>query len=238
MFASAHDFPKFVKVGPRWSTNFGKWARAMIEMPPLQFAQVNGIRMGFYEAGPKSDAPPVILCHGWPEIAFSWRHQIKALGEAGIRVIAPDQRGYGATDAPEPVEAYDLEHLTGDLVGLLDHLKIDKAIFVGHDWAALSSGRWRFGIRAASQASSASTHRIFRARRSTRSSCFASGSATACISCSFKIRNASPTRYSAAVSSRLSMPSCASRCLARTHRRSRRPPASAHRARPIWRFRK
>ena len=62
----------------------------MIEMPPLQFAQINGIRMGFYEAGPKSDAPPMILCHGWPEIAFSWRYQIKALADAGIRVIAPD----------------------------------------------------------------------------------------------------------------------------------------------------
>src|SRR3954452_20755913 len=105
----------------------------MIEMPPLQFAQTNGIRMGYYEAGPKTDAPPVILCHGWPKLAFSWRHQIKALSEAGIRVIAPDQRGYGATDRPEPVEAYDMEHLTADLVGLLDHLKIDKAIFVGHD---------------------------------------------------------------------------------------------------------
>ena len=109
----------------------------MIEMPPLQFAETNGIRMGFYEAGPKTDTPPVVLCHGWPELAFSWRHQIKALGEAGIRVIAPDQRGYGATDRPEPVEAYDMEHLTGDLVGLLDHLKIDKAIFVGHDWGAV-----------------------------------------------------------------------------------------------------
>ena len=74
----------------------------MIEMPPLQFAQTNGIRMGFYEAGPKTDAPPLVLCHGWPEIAFSWRHQIKALSEAGLRVIAPDQRGYGATDRPEP----------------------------------------------------------------------------------------------------------------------------------------
>ena len=98
---------------------------AMTEMPPLQFVQTNGIRMGYYEAGPKTDTPPVILCHGWPEIAFSWRHQIKALGEAGIRVIAPDQRGYGSTDRPEPVEDYDIEHLTGDLVGLLDHLKID-----------------------------------------------------------------------------------------------------------------
>ena len=117
----------------------------MIEMPPLQFAQTNGIRMGYYEAGPKTDKPPVILCHGWPEIAFSWRHQIKALGEAGIRVIAPDQRGYGATDRPEPVEAYDIEHLTGDLVGLLDHLKIDKAIFVGHDWGGFIV--WQMPLR-------------------------------------------------------------------------------------------
>ena len=117
----------------------------MIEMPPLQFARTNGIRMGYYEAGPKTDTPPVILCHGWPEIAFSWRHQIKALAEAGIRVIAPDQRGYGATDRPEPVEAYDIEHLTGDLVGLLDHLNIDKAIFVGHDWGGFIV--WQMPLR-------------------------------------------------------------------------------------------
>src|SRR6202048_2781281 len=117
----------------------------MIEMPPLQFAQSNGIRMGYYEAGPKTDAPPVILCHGWPEIAFSWRHQIKALAAAGIRVIAPDQRGYGATDRPEAVESYDIEHLTGDLVGLLDHLKIDKAIFVGHDWGGFVV--WQMPLR-------------------------------------------------------------------------------------------
>jgi pimeloyl-ACP methyl ester carboxylesterase len=116
----------------------------MIEMPPLQYADTNGIRMGFYEAGPKTDKPPLVLCHGWPEIAFSWRHQIKALGEAGIRVIAPDQRGYGATDRPEAVEAYDLEHLTGDLVGLLDYLKIDKAIFVGHDWGGFVV--WRMAL--------------------------------------------------------------------------------------------
>ena len=117
----------------------------MIEMPPLQFAETNGIRMGFYEAGPKTDAPPVVLCHGWPEMAFSWRHQIKALAAAGIRVIAPDQRGYGATDRPEAVEAYDIEHLTGDLVGLLDHLKIDKAIFVGHDWGGFIV--WQMPLR-------------------------------------------------------------------------------------------
>src|SRR6201985_2371938 len=121
----------------------------MIEMPPLQFAQVNGIRMGFYEAVPKDDRPPIVLCHGWPEIAFSWRYQIKALADAGIRVIAPDQRGYGATDRPEAVEAYDMEHLTGDLVGLLDHLKIDKAIFVGHDWGGFVV--WQMPLRHASR---------------------------------------------------------------------------------------
>ena len=101
--------------------------------------------MGYYEAGPTTDKPPVVLCHGWPELAFSWRHQIKALAEAGIRVIAPDQRGYGATDRPEAVEDYDLEHLTGDLVGLLDHLKIDKAIFVGHDWGGFVV--WQMPLR-------------------------------------------------------------------------------------------
>jgi non-specific protein-tyrosine kinase len=117
----------------------------MIEMPKLEFARTNGIRMGYYDAGPKTDTPPVILCHGWPELAFSWRHQIKALSEAGIRVIAPDQRGYGATDRPEPVEDYDMEHLTGDLVGLLDHLEIDKAIFVGHDWGGFVV--WQMPLR-------------------------------------------------------------------------------------------
>ena len=116
-----------------------------IDMPPLQFAETNGIRMGYYEAGPKTDAPPVVLCHGWPEIAFSWRHQLKALAAAGIRVIAPDQRGYGATDRPEAVEDYDVEHLTGDLVGLLDHLRIDKAIFVGHDWGGFVV--WQMPLR-------------------------------------------------------------------------------------------
>ena len=117
----------------------------MLAMPPLQFALVNGIRMGYYEAGPVSDAPPLVLCHGWPEMAFSWRHQLRDLAAAGIRVIAPDQRGYGATDRPEAVEAYDLTHLTGDLVGLLDHLGIDRAIFVGHDWGGFIA--WQMPLR-------------------------------------------------------------------------------------------
>ena len=115
------------------------------QMPPLRFAPTNGIRMGYYEAGPTGDAPPLVLCHGWPELAFSWRHQIRALADAGLRVIAPDQRGFGATDAPGEVQAYDLEQLTADLAGLLDHLGIAKAIFVGHDWGGFVV--WRMALR-------------------------------------------------------------------------------------------
>jgi pimeloyl-ACP methyl ester carboxylesterase len=117
----------------------------MIEMPPLQFAQTNGIRMGYYEAGSGNSGVPVVLCHGWPEMAFSWRHQIKALAAAGIRVIAPDQRGYASTDRPDSVEAYDIENLTADLVGLLDHFGIEKAIFVGHDWGGFVV--WQMPLR-------------------------------------------------------------------------------------------
>ena len=106
------------------------------QMPPVQRAQVNGIEMAYYEAGPRQGVP-IVLCHGFPELAFSWRHQIKALAAAGRWVIAPDQRGYGLTSRPEAVTDYDLAHLTGDLVGLLDHLGVAKAIFCGHDWGGI-----------------------------------------------------------------------------------------------------
>jgi pimeloyl-ACP methyl ester carboxylesterase len=103
------------------------------EMPPVQHAKVNGIDLAYYEAGPRQGVP-IVLCHGFPELAFSWRHQIKALADAGRWVIAPDQRGYGGTSRPEAVTDYDMEHLTGDMAGLLDHLGVEKAIFCGHDW--------------------------------------------------------------------------------------------------------
>jgi pimeloyl-ACP methyl ester carboxylesterase len=106
------------------------------QMPPVKRAQVNGIELAYYEAEPWAGVP-VILCHGFPELAFSWRHQIRALGEAGRRVIAPDQRGYGLSSRPEAVTDYDIDHLTGDLVGLLDHLGVEKAVFCGHDWGGL-----------------------------------------------------------------------------------------------------
>lgn len=105
-------------------------------MPPVKRATVNGIELAWYEAGPR-EGVPIVLCHGFPELAFSWRHQIKALGDAGRWVIAPDQRGYGLSGKPASVTDYDIDHLTGDLVGLLDHLGVEKAIFVGHDWGGI-----------------------------------------------------------------------------------------------------
>lgn len=89
------------------------------------------VTLAVHEQG---EGPAVVLCHGFPELAFSWRHQIGPLAEAGFRAVAPDQRGYGGSDRPEPASAYDIHHLTGDLVGLLDALGIEKAVFVGHDW--------------------------------------------------------------------------------------------------------
>jgi pimeloyl-ACP methyl ester carboxylesterase len=105
-------------------------------MPPAQRARVNGVELTYYEAGPRQGVP-IVLCHGFPELAFSWRHQVKALADAGRWVIAPDQRGYGLSDCPEGVEAYGIDELTGDLVGLLDHLGVEKAIFCGHDWGGI-----------------------------------------------------------------------------------------------------
>jgi pimeloyl-ACP methyl ester carboxylesterase len=114
------------------------------QMPPVQSCETNGIRMAYYEAGPRAGVP-IVFCHGFPELAFSWRHQIAALAAAGRWVIAPDQRGYGLTSRPAAVEAYDLENLTADLVGLLDHLKVDKAIFAGHDWGGFVV--WQMPLR-------------------------------------------------------------------------------------------
>jgi pimeloyl-ACP methyl ester carboxylesterase len=105
-------------------------------MPPVKGAQVNGVELAYYEAGPR-EGVPIVLCHGFPELAFSWRHQIRALGDAGRWVIAPDQRGYGLSGRPAAVTDYDIDHLTGDMAGLLDHLGVEKAIFCGHDWGGI-----------------------------------------------------------------------------------------------------
>ena len=94
----------------------------------------NGVELEVTDEG---SGPLVVLCHGFPELAYSWRHQVPALVEAGYRVLAPDQRGYGGSSRPEPIEAYDIEHLTADLLGLLDDAGEEKAVFVGHDWGAV-----------------------------------------------------------------------------------------------------
>jgi pimeloyl-ACP methyl ester carboxylesterase len=108
----------------------------MVDLPEPTMIKTNGIDMAVYEAGPK-DGLPVVMCHGFPELAYSWRHQIPALAAAGFRAIAPDQRGYGLTSRPENVRDYDMPHLTGDLAGLLDALGLKKAVFCGHDWGGL-----------------------------------------------------------------------------------------------------
>ncbi|MBT8087723.1 MAG: alpha/beta hydrolase [Gammaproteobacteria bacterium] len=102
--------------------------------PEPHFVDTNGIRMAVYEQG---EGPAVILLHGFPELAYSWRHQLPALAGAGYRAIAPDQRGYGNTTCPSGVDAYRIEELIADVHGLLDALELDTAIFVGHDWGAL-----------------------------------------------------------------------------------------------------
>ncbi|HUM14249.1 MAG TPA: alpha/beta hydrolase [Candidatus Nitrosotalea sp.] len=95
--------------------------------------ETNGIRMHVAEQG---SGPLVLLCHGFPESWYSWRHQIRALAAAGYRAVAPDMRGYGQTDAPAEVERYTYFDLVGDLVGLLDALGAESAVIAGHDWGA------------------------------------------------------------------------------------------------------
>jgi pimeloyl-ACP methyl ester carboxylesterase len=96
--------------------------------------KTNGINMRLAVSG---DAGPlVLLVHGWPESWYSWRHQLTGLAAAGYRVVAPDMRGYGNTDAPADVVDYDMTHLTGDMVGILDALGEPSAVIVGHDWGA------------------------------------------------------------------------------------------------------
>lgn len=98
--------------------------------------QTNGINMHITEAG---EGPLVILLHGFPELGYSWRHQMMPLAEAGYRVVAPDQRGYGRTDCPEDVNAYDMLQLTADIVGLVEALGEKQAVVVGHDFGSAAA---------------------------------------------------------------------------------------------------
>ncbi len=101
----------------------------------LRQIDTNGLSMRIAEAGPP-DGPLVVLCHGFPESWYSWRHQLPALANAGYHVVAPDMRGYGGTDAPADPHAYSTLHHLGDMVGLLDALGAPQAAIAGHDWGA------------------------------------------------------------------------------------------------------
>ena len=111
--------------------------------PEPDFIETNGIRMAVHEQG---EGPSVVLLHGFPELAFSWRYQLPALAQAGFRAIAPDQRGYGLSDVPANVRDYRIEELIADIHGLLDALELESASFVGHDWGALVL--WQMAVRA------------------------------------------------------------------------------------------
>jgi pimeloyl-ACP methyl ester carboxylesterase len=112
--------------GPAWQTD----GTSIITH---QRVQTNGIRMHIGEAG---TGPLVVLLHGFPELWYSWRHQLPALAKAGYHAVAPDLRGYGDTDAPTEIAAYSMRNLTGDVIGLLDAAGVEKAVLVGHDWGA------------------------------------------------------------------------------------------------------
>ncbi|KAH7517046.1 hypothetical protein FEM48_Zijuj09G0020200 [Ziziphus jujuba var. spinosa] len=103
--------------------------------------KTNGINMHIATIG---TGPPVLLLHGFPELWYSWRHQLLSLSSLGYRAIAPDLRGFGDSDAPPSPVPYTTPYTVGDLVGLLDHLGIDQVFLVGHDWGAAIA--WYFSL--------------------------------------------------------------------------------------------
>ncbi|MGY4647951.1 pimeloyl-ACP methyl ester carboxylesterase [Mycobacterium sp. URHB0021] len=98
--------------------------------------ETNGVTLRVIEAG-DPEAPVVLLAHGFPELAYSWRHQIPALAEAGYHVLAPDQRGYGGSSKPRAVDAYTVVELSNDIVGLLDDVGAERAALIGHDFGGV-----------------------------------------------------------------------------------------------------
>jgi pimeloyl-ACP methyl ester carboxylesterase len=113
------------------------------EFPPARSVNTGEISMAVHMLG---DGPPIVLVHGFPELAFSWRHQLPALADAGYQAIAPDMRGYGGTDKPPAVSDYTVQKLIGDITGMMDSLGIEKALIVGHDWGALVT--WQMALLA------------------------------------------------------------------------------------------
>lgn len=115
--------------------------------PDPHYVELPGLTMAVHQMGP-ADGQPILLCHGWPELAHAWHNQMEPLAETGYRVLAPDMRGYGQTGGPTgegAVPLYDMEHLTGDLAHLCDALGLPPAIFVGHDWGGFVA--WDMPLR-------------------------------------------------------------------------------------------
>jgi pimeloyl-ACP methyl ester carboxylesterase len=113
----------------------------ILHFPEATLVGTGDIDLAVHQLG---DGPAVILVHGFPEIAFSWRHQMPALAAAGYRVIAPDMRGYGGSGKPRHVSDYTIQKLCGDLTGLMDALALDKPVIIGHDWGALVT--WQMAL--------------------------------------------------------------------------------------------
>lgn len=112
----------------------------MIDFDTPEFVDVGEVTLPVYIGGPKpeeTERPPIVFLHGWPDVAYSWRHQMAHFAALGYPVLAPDQRGYGRASKPEGRENYTMAKLTGDLAGLLDHYGLEDAVFVGHDWGAI-----------------------------------------------------------------------------------------------------
>jgi pimeloyl-ACP methyl ester carboxylesterase len=106
------------------------------QFPSPTLISLEDVDLEVFEVGRENMGNPIVLCHGWPEHAYSWRHQMPTLAAAGYHVIVPNQRGYGNSSRASEVEDYDIAHLTGDLAALLDHFGYEDAVFVGHDWGA------------------------------------------------------------------------------------------------------
>src|SRR5262245_58607702 len=115
--------------GPAQSTPSQPPAPTMTREITQRTIETNGIRLHIAERG---SGPLVLLCHGFPESWYSWRHQLDALAAAGFHAVAPDMRGYGKSDCPVAIDQYTLFHLLGDMVGLLDVLEAPSAVIVGH----------------------------------------------------------------------------------------------------------
>jgi pimeloyl-ACP methyl ester carboxylesterase len=118
---------------PLFAQSEGK--QSPIDGVSFRFIESNGITLRIAEMG--DSGPLLLLAHGWPESWYSWRHQIVSLANAGYRVVAPDMRGFGHSEAPPNVDDYDVLHTSADLVGILDALGEETAVLVGHDWGAI-----------------------------------------------------------------------------------------------------